>query len=464
MGQYTSYYLYQKYEQREGQDPIPCIPSIYSIDADGTMEKVIKLENDPDCGYTPPPVEPIYRWYQIPITEDYICGNCAIIFRWVDSGTTCIGYDKWQRSIKQYSEDEGETWQNVIPPIYSATSLIEEDSEDCGYVPPTPVHGDYFSFETIDSGTFSFIGNSISYSLDSGSTWSTLSCGSNTPTVSAGSKIMWKASGLTPSSEDGIGRFASSGRFNVEGNVMSLLYGDDYDRGTSLDGKNYAFTHLFSGNTNLVSAEDLLLPADELVIGCYRGMFYKCTSLTAAPELPATKLHSNCYSSMFQNCSSLTTAPSLIASIPSWTVQCYSQMFMNCTGLTTPPQLPSTTLGRGCYENMFDNCKNLTTAPSLQATTLSVNCYRGMFYDCKKLTTAPELLATTLAEKCYYQMFKRCTLLNSITCLATDISADDCTWEWVNGVASSGTFTKAASMSSWTIGEDGIPSGWSVQS
>lgn len=376
-----------------------------------------------------------------------------------------MAYSKYYVYKEQMSIDGGQTWSYTGNETPSGDSIgTYETLQECqGTIPPTPVHGDYFSFETIDSGTFSFIGNSISYSLDSGSSWSTLSSGSNTPTVSARSKIMWKASGLTPSSNDGIGRFASSGRFNAEGNVMSLLYGDDY-RGTSLDGKNYAFTFLFSGNTNLVSAEDLLLPADELVIGCYRGMFYKCTSLTAAPELPATKLHSNCYTSMFQNCSSLTTAPSLIASIPSWTVQCYSQMFMNCTGLTTPPQLPSTTLGIGCYENMFNNCKNLTTAPSLQATTLNDNCYRSMFYGCKKLTTAPELPATTLVEECYKHMFKGCTLLNSITCLATDISADDCTWEWVNGVASSGTFTKAASMSSWTIGEDGIPSGWSVQS
>jgi len=74
MGQYTSYYLYQRYEQREGQDPIPCTPNVYSIDGQGTMQKVIKMDNDPNCGYDPH--QPIYRWYQIPITEDYICAEC----------------------------------------------------------------------------------------------------------------------------------------------------------------------------------------------------------------------------------------------------------------------------------------------------------------------------------------------------------------------------------------------------
>lgn len=139
MGQYTSYYLYQRYEQREGQDPIPCTPNVYSVDGYGTMEKVIKMENDPDCGYTPEPTEPIYRWYQMPISEGYVCDECPELqYRWVESGTTCIGYDKWNRSIEQYSEDGGTTWNNTNPPVYSATSLIEADSQDCGYVPPTP--------------------------------------------------------------------------------------------------------------------------------------------------------------------------------------------------------------------------------------------------------------------------------------------------------------------------------------
>ena len=34
---------------------------------------------------------------------------------------------------------------------------------------------------------------------------------------------------------------------------------------------------------------------------------------------------------------------------------------------------------------------------------------------------------------------------------------------WVDGVASSGTFIKAASMSSWSTGINGIPTNWTVQ-
>ena len=87
-----------------------------------------------------------------------------------------------------------------------------------------------------------------------------------------------------------------------------------------------------------------------------------------------------------------------------------------------------------------------------------------MFYGCTSLTTAPELPATTLAEYCYNYMFIDCTNLNYIKCLATDISASNCTNNWVYGVqTTSGTFIKNSSMSSWTTGVNGIPSNWTVQ-
>ena len=56
-----------------------------------------------------------------------------------------------------------------------------------------------------------------------------------------------------------------------------------------------------------------------------------------------------------------------------------------------------------------------------------------------------------------------CESLNYIKCLATDISATNCTNGWVSGVAATGTFVKASSMTSWTTGTSGIPTGWTVQ-
>ena len=138
-------------------------------------------------------------------------------------------------------------------------------------------------------------------------------------------------------------------------------------------------------------------------------------------------------------------------------------MFWSCTSLTTAPALPAINLAMGCYAGMFDSCTSLITAPALPARTLADGCYNGMFQNCTKLTTAPELPATALADGCYGSMFNGCTSLNYIKCLATDISAYYCTTDWVRGVASTGTFVKPSSMTSWTTGVNGIPKGWTVQ-
>ena len=253
----------------------------------------------------------------------------------------------------------------------------------------------------------------------------------------------------------------SNADINASGNIMSLLYGDDYKDKTSFpEGSQNTFKSLFNGNNRLINAKDLILPATVLTYNCYCGMFASCSSLTTAPKLPATTLAEHCYSSMFWRCSSLTTAPEL----PAKTLadSCYQHMFSYCNSLTTASELPATTLKSSCYNLMFIGCTSLTTAPELPATTLADNCYSQMFEGCTSLTTAPELHATTLANNCYEQMFYECSSLNKITMLATDISAQLCLHLWVSKVAPTGTFTKAAEMTSLPTGTSGIPEGWTV--
>ena len=220
------------------------------------------------------------------------------------------------------------------------------------------------------------------------------------------------------------------------------------------------YSYMFYGCSLIVAPA---LPAETLATECYRHMFCGCTSLTTAPELPATTMTDDCYYGMFQDCASLTAAPELPAT--TLASSCYGGMFLYCTSLATAPALPAETLADYCYFKMFLGCTNLTTAPKLPATTMTDDCYYGMFQDCASLTAAPELPATTLAQECYYSMFYGCTNLNSVTCLATDISATDCTKDWLDGVAATGTFTKAAAMTGWTVDStSGIPTGWTVES
>ena len=196
--------------------------------------------------------------------------------------------------------------------------------------------------------------------------------------------------------------------YKVQGNVMSLIYGDNFIGQTSLYGYDHCFNSLF-GDGGIRDASNVKLPATTLANYCYALMF-SSSSITAAPELPATTLAVGCYNQMFYFCNGLLTAPSI---------------------------LPATTLANYCYFSMFNYCNNLESAPQLPATTLTTGCY--------------------------ISMFTHCLSLNYVQCMATDISATDCTAGWLGDVSASGTFVKDANMNNWTTGDDGIPSGWTVQ-
>ena len=218
------------------------------------------------------------------------------------------------------------------------------------------------------------------------------------------------------------------------------------------------YSGMFANCKSLITATEL--PATTLATNCYYNMFKNCTSLTSAPTLPATTLANSCYRDMFYNCTSLTTASELPATTLEY--QCYNSMFQGCTSLTTAPVLPANSLANRCYYYMFKGCTSLTEAPELPATTLAQDCYNSMFDGCTSLVNAPELPATTLETGCYSYMFYGCTKLKYIKCLTTDISATNCTKNWVDGVAATGTFVKSLNMESWTTGINGIPTGWTV--
>ena len=238
-------------------------------------------------------------------------------------------------------------------------------------------------------------------------------------------------------------------------NCTSLITAPKLPATTLVD---YCYIYMFYGCTSLTTAPEL--SATALAEGCYMGIFQGCTSLVNAPALPATTLPKRGYSQMFWDCTSLTTAPAL----PATTLirNCYYSMFRNCTSLTTAPALPATTLVDYCYSHMFYGCTSLTTAPALPATTLADDCYNSMFQGCTSLVNAPALPATTLAYSCYHSMFRGCTSLNYVKMLATDISASNCLYYWVQNVAPTGRFIKHPDVNIPT-GISGIPSGWTVE-
>ena len=321
----------------------------------------------------------------------------------------------------------------------------------------------YVTFIAKSSGNFKFSGssatNAISYSTDNGETWSTPST-SVTYNVTSGTKVLWKGK-MTPNSK-GIGTFsASTASYDLEGNPLLFLFGDDYTEQSDISSFDYPFYYLFSGS-KCVNANNLILSAQTLSDNAYRSMFKNCTSLLTAPELPATNLSPNCYLGMFQGCSALTTPPSIL---PAQVLKSnsYVAMFTDCVSLASAPEILATNFVANSCGTMFSGCTSLTTAPALNAVTVGGSCFLSMFKGCTSLTTAPELPAATLATGCYNSMFSGCTNLNHITMLATNISATNCLSNWVSGVAATGTFVKNASMTTLPSGASGIPNGWTVQ-
>ena len=386
-----------------------------------------------------------YEWRFV----DDICG----IQMPINYGLTGLTDDTVYHVYRQYGTCiiEGQSGRTKPTNVYSAVTY-QTGVSDCVYrwVDTEETVCDiydsrYFTTVARDWGHFFWDSNPIEpdipspscpiqYSLDSGATWTTIpASGESTPYVSPGTKVYWKGNLFGIHSETssytaytGGGRIGANTYFDVEGNIMSLVYNDDFIGKTSLEGKGPVFALLFYSSM-VVDASDLSLPAITLSDGCYMDMFSHCPSLATVPSvLPSTTLADGCYGDMFSYCTSLTTAPALPATTLS--DSCYSAMFQGCTSLTTAPVLPATTLTNQCYYSMFEGCTSLTTAPELPATTLASSCYLGMFQDCTSLSTVPSVLpATELKNGCYQWMFKGCTSIAKTPIFsATTVAIQSC--------------------------------------
>lgn len=242
--------------------------------------------------------------------------------------------------------------------IKAAYSNLGKVWEKHSPTPPTPTfETQYFTVRMLQNNSnLAFTKGTrfdydLQYSLDSGTTWNVYN--SQIYNLNSGSTIMFKGTILSDTGTNGsIGKIYSNYNYEVEGNIMSLLYGDDFIGKTVIQ-YDYVFMSLFYNNHYLLNVENLVMKASTLTFCCYLSMFNECNSITKAPVLYAT------------------------------------------------------TLADGCYQNMFSGCRSLT----------------------------------------------------EITCLATDISATNCTFNWVNNVASFGTF-KTPSATAWSTGTSGIPVNW----
>lgn len=119
------------------------------------------------------------------------------------------------------------------------------------------------------------------------------------------------------------------------------------------------------------------------------------------------------------------------------------------------------------FADLFRNATKLisVSASFLPATILAANCYEATFYGCSNLESAPHIPNCKLANYCMSNMFRGCKKLTYIKAMFTEKpnASIPRTSNWVNGVASSGTFVKNAAATWDLVGASGVPSGWTIE-
>jgi hypothetical protein len=273
-------------------------------------------------------------------------------------------------NVKDWTIYEG----SVIRVTDSLNRVIWEKPQP---VPPTPTN-DYFYVEdasgsantiTIKKKNNQAPSVKVFYSTDQ-QNWTgmgTTSSSGITATIPANGKLYLKATENTWCTTETItsggltrlyiyyNEIISDNDYNVGGNILSLIYGDNFNNQTTFPNNSRwnLYGLFYSGGTTkdnkVINASNLILTPTTLTGNCYRNMFYNCIWLTTAPALPATTLAEDCYSNMFSSCTSLTTAP----------------------------ELPATTLANYCYDSMFYGCTSLNSVTTYAQDISATHCIDG---------------------------------------------------------------------------------------
>ena len=250
----------------------------------------------------------------------------------------------------------------TVKAIATHAGYLTSDVATWSFTPTHDYSKDYLTFDVLTNGTIAWnsIGSghteTIQYSKNGGA-WTSITASSTPATISvvAGDKVRFKGNYTTYATDKSnyAGFEGGTATFNIEGNIMSLLYGDSFADNSTLPNEQYIFCSIFK-KALVISAENLILPATSLTNYAYRAMFSYCESLEIAPELPATTLSRGCYWYMFEKCA-----------------------------ITTAPELKATTLVNECYGNMFNGCSNLnyikcTAVSGLSASNALTNWVSGV--------------------------------------------------------------------------------------
>ena len=155
----------------------------------------------------------------------------------------------------------------------------------------------YFTIEALERG--SIRGNNRPYYSINGGEWSLMP--NSDLQLNAGDVVRFKSTSPSQYSQ----YFQSNNQLKCKayGNVMSLIYGDDFLGKSEVP--HSTFQYLFDGWTNLMDVSNLMLPGETLGKYCYNKMFRGCVNIEKAPYLPAETIGDGSYSGMFSGCTAL---------------------------------------------------------------------------------------------------------------------------------------------------------------
>jgi len=329
-------------------------------------------------------------------------------YRTISGTPYCNGYDKWVDVYLQVSCN-GTTWETKT----TTPTLVEAQSEDCGYVPPQ-----YKLVATYAGGSTGGVLCDSSTTLTSGNTrpaghtytamtsavvgdcvtsigdYAFFRCygltGVTMPSgvTSIGDRVFNDCTGLTsaaiPDSVTSIGEYAFA---NCTGMTSCTI-------GSGVTSIGYAAFHSCKSLTNIV------IPSGVTSMGW--GAFAACTGLTSVTIYDGvTTIGEDAFGSSY-NIPSI-TIPDSVTSIG-------GQAFHNCTGLTSV-NIPSGVTS--INNNTFYQCYNLTGITIPDSVT-SIGAYS--FERCRSFTSVTIPSSVTSIG---IQAFNECTGLTSITVEAT---------------------------------------------
>lgn len=300
---------------------------------------------------------------------------------------------------------------------------------------------EYFTIEALENGTmkayinwYSSRGNGNIYYSFNKSTWTSIFEHNENYqyytniNVIKNQKIYFKGDYL-PNGNYNCGglKISNNFKFNVSGNILSLVYLDNFQNQEYLIQQSNLITSSSNSNWNYCNWE-------------YNGVRYYGNR---------GEQYMNIFGSMFKDNTNLISAGNLVFSMKQVCDSAFTSMFYGCTSLVDFPQFADDMI---CWKNpftdMFNGCTSLKKVEKFSPIFAYRISNNGSNYYCTR-------------------MFYGCTSLNYIKCLMNN-PYESGTSElfnmdsWLYGVSQTGTFVKKYGIY-WPTGINGIPSGWTIK-